>query len=414
MIKKTFLFPGQGAQYVGMGKKLCEKYDIVKKTFDEADEALGFSLSDLCFNGDIVELTKTQNAQPAILTVSVAMFRVLLEKNIIPDMMVGHSLGEISALTCADALPFADAVCLARKRGELMQEAVPQGEGAMAAIMTRDIDMLKQLCEEFSSQGKGIVSIANYNSHTQQVISGNVNAVNNVVEKLKQDNIQTKLLNVSGPFHCMLMKPAADKFREVLASCNFNELKYPILANVTAMPYAGVSDIKDNLTAQIFNPVRWTESMTYLKKYMTSYCVEVGPGRVLKNMMKTNVSDIPVYAFDTEEDKLYECVENSFIPFVSRAMGIAVATKNTNWDDDLYRSGVIEPYNEMKALQFNIENEGRKATEDEMKETIKLLLKIFATKGTPIEEQKNRLEELFADSGQQVFFKNFDMNSITV
>ena len=412
MIKKTFLFPGQGAQYVGMGKKLCEKYEIAKRTFDEADEVLGFSLSNMCFNGDITELTKTQNAQPAILTVSVAMFRVLLEKNIVPDILVGHSLGEISALTCAGAIPFADAVRLARKRGELMQEAVPHGEGAMAAVMTRDIEMLKNLCDEISSEGKGIVSIANYNSHTQQVISGNVGAVNSAVEKLKVDNIQTKLLNVSGPFHCMIMKPAADKFSEILATYNFGELKYPVLANINALPYAGTSDIKDNLTAQIFNPVRWTDSMTYLKKAMTNYCVEVGPGHVLKNMMKTNVSDIPVYAFDSDEDKLYQHVERTYFPFVSRAMGIAVATKNINWDEESYNKGVVEPYNEMKILQAKIENEGRKANEDEMKKTIKLLHKIFVTKGTPIDEQKSRFFELFADSGQQIFFKDFDINSI--
>lgn len=410
MIKKSFLFPGQGSQYIGMGKKLYEKYEIAKKTFDEADDALSFSLSDMCFSGDIKELTLTKNAQPAILTTSVAMFRVLRERNIVPDILAGHSLGEISALTCAGAIPFEDAVCLARKRGELMQEAVPQGVGAMAAVMTRDIDKLRELCDRFSSEGS--VSISNYNTRTQQVISGDVNAVNKAVEQLTQENIKTKLLNVSAPFHCQLMKPAAEKFREELENYKFGELKYPVLSNVNAMPYAGTEAIVDNLVAQIYSPVLWADSMTYLKKYMTNYCVEVGPGRVLKNMMKTNISDIPVYTFDGEEDELFDYIEKSYFPFVSRAMGIAVATKNTNWDDEEYNKGVIAPYNEMKNIQTKVEKENRKATVDEMKRTIELLLKIFATKKTPFEEQKSRFEELFADSGEQELFKDYDFSTI--
>ena len=208
------------------------------------------------------------------------------------------------------------------------------------------------------------------------------------------------------------MKPAAEKFREELENYKFGELKYPVLSNVNAMPYAGTEAIVDNLVAQIYSPVLWADSMTYLKKYMTNYCVEVGPGRVLKNMMKTNISDIPVYAFDGEEDELFDYIEKSYFPFVSRAMGIAVATKNTNWDDEEYNKGVIAPYNEMKNIQTKVEKENRKATVDEMKRTIELLLKIFATKKTPFEEQKSRFEELFADSGEQELFKDYDFSTI--
>ncbi len=412
MIKKAFLFPGQGSQYVGMGKKLCETYEVARRTFEEADDALSFDLSGLCFHGDPTELTLTKNAQPAILTTGVAMFRVLQEKKIQPDYLAGHSLGEITALTCADAISFADAVRLAQRRGEFMQAAVPTGAGAMAAVMTRDVEMLKELCEKVS--GEELVVISNFNTRTQQVISGNVNAVNRAIAQLTEADIKTKLLNVSAPFHCPLMKPAAERFREELKQYTLRDPKYPVIANVDAKPYEGAASIAERLTNQIVLPVRWAESMTYLKKSMVQYCAEVGAGHVLKNMMRTNISDIPVFSFESDEDALYAYAEKCRFPFVSRAMGIVVATKNNNWDDAAYQAGVIAPYNELAKLQARIEQEERKATAEEMDRTVELLLTIFATKKTPAEEQIDRLRELFADTGEEEYFAAFDYGRIHV
>jgi [acyl-carrier-protein] S-malonyltransferase len=404
--KKAFLFPGQGSQYIGMGKALCEKYDIAKRTFEEADETLGFSLSELCFKGDLTELTLTKNAQPAILTTSVATFRVLQEKGIRPELMAGHSLGEISALTCAGVFTFAHAVRLAQKRGELMQQAVPTGQGAMAAVMTRDIQRLEELCASVA-EGEVLV-ISNYNTRTQQVISGHAPAVERAVELLGREEIKTKLLNVSAPFHCPLMEPAAKAFGEVLRGYDIREPQIPVIANINALPYGGADTVIDSLVRQIVSPVRWADSMTYLKKAMIKYCVEVGSGRVLKNMMKTNISDIPVYAFEGEEEELYKHFESCKFPIVSRAMGIAVATRNRNWDPEVYESGVVAPYKELAAMQARTEQEDRQATEEETGRAIELLLTILRSKGTPVEEQRFRMKQLFEDCGRTDLLQNFD------
>lgn len=404
--KKAFLFPGQGSQYIGMGKALCEKYDIAARTFEEANDALGFSLSDLCFKGDLAELTLTKNAQPAILTTSVATFRVLQEKGIRPEILAGHSLGEISALTCAGVFSFRDAVKLAQTRGTLMQEAVPQGQGAMAAVMTRDTQMLEELCASVKEQN--VLVISNYNTRTQQVISGHAEAVERAVEKLNEAEIKTKLLNVSAPFHCPLMEPAAKAFGDVLRGYEIHEPQIPVLANINAKPYGGADTVIDSLVNQIVSPVRWADSMTYLKKAMIKYCVEVGSGRVLKNMMKTNISDIPVFAFEGEEEALYSHFEACKFPVVSRAMGIAVATRNRNWDPDAYETGVVAPYKELSLMQTRIEQEERLATQDETMKTIDLLLTIFRTKGTPVEEQRFRLCQLFEDCGRTDLLQNLD------
>ena len=412
MIKKAFLFPGQGSQYIGMGKNLCEKYEVAKRTFEEADEAFGFSLSNLCFSGDISELTLTKNAQPAILTTSVAMFRVLQEKGITPEYMAGHSLGEISALTCAEAIPFVDAVRFANKRGMFMQDAVTNGSGAMAAVNTRDIQMLQEVCEE-SAEGK-IVGISNYNSFVQQVISGEVSAVNRVVEKLEEKNIKTKFLNVSAPFHSPLMQQAADKFEEEIKNYRFKKPVCTVIANVDAKPYADENEIADKLIRQIVSPVRWTDTMIYMKKAMVRYCIEVGAGHVLKNLMKTNVSDLKTFTFDTEADEIYNYFENSFYPFMSRMMGIIVATKNNNWNEEEYKNGVIEPYSEISNMQKLIESESRKASVDEMNKAMALLLKVFETKKTPAEEQVERIKELIADTNTMKVFSDFDYSAIKV
>ncbi len=404
--KKAFLFPGQGSQYIGMGKTLCEKYEIAKRTFEEANDALGFSLSDLCFRGDLAELTLTRNAQPAILTTSVATFRVLQEKGIRPEILAGHSLGEISALTCAGVFNFADAVKLAQTRGTLMQEAVPAGQGAMAAVMTRDVGMLEELCTAVKEQE--VLVISNYNTRTQQVISGHVGAVNRGLEKLNEAEIKTKLLNVSAPFHCPLMEPAAKAFGEVLRGYEIRDPEIPVLANINAKPYGDADTVIDTLVQQIVSPVRWADTMTYLKKAMIKYCVEVGSGRVLKNMMKTNISDIPVYAFEGEEEALYDHFEACKFPIVSRAMGIAVATRNRNWDSNAYETGVVYPYKELALMQTRIEQEERRATEEETKKTVDLLLTIFRIKGTPAEEQRFRIRQLFEDCGRTDLLENFD------
>ncbi|GAE86716.1 ACP S-malonyltransferase [Acetivibrio straminisolvens] len=233
MKKIALLFPGQGSQYVGMGKKLYENYSAAREVFDEANEVLGFDLKELCFNGDINELTKTENTQPVILTASVAAFRVYMEKyGVKPAFLAGHSLGEFAALTCAGAISFKDAVRIVRNRGRYMQEAVPQGIGAMAAVSGVDKPVIEETCIKVSDENH-LVVVSNHNSKDQIVISGHTSAVNTASEILKKHGARIVPLKVSAPFHSPLMQPAADRLREELKLYSYNEPKWQVISNTT-------------------------------------------------------------------------------------------------------------------------------------------------------------------------------------
>ena len=402
MKKKAFLFPGQGSQYVGMGKALCQTSQTASELFEQASDALHLDLKKLCWEGDIATLTLSKNAQPAILTTSYAMYRVLTQElGLRPDFLAGHSLGELSALTCAGAIAFEDAVRLVQKRGEFM--SLKQGvDGAMFAVMTREVDQIKDLCEQ-ESDADGIVSISNYNSNVQTVISGHRANVQRVVDALEQREIKCRELNVSAPFHCALMEPAANCLEQELKSYSFSAPTIPVLSNVTAMPYASAQEIAPLLVQQVTKPVRWVESMKYLRRANVEYCVELGPGHVLQSLMKRNYAEIKVFAYDEagDPDKLKAFVEASYIPFLSRCMGLAVSARNTCYDNDLYQQGVITPYNRLRAMQDAVEADSRKATEQEMLEGAQLLNTILDTKGCPAAEQTERFADLLADSGME-------------
>lgn len=408
MIKKAFFLPGQGSQYKGMGKKLCENFKTASDVFEEASEALNEDIKKLCFEGDNETLTLTKNAQPALVTMAMAMYKVCVEEvGITPNIFAGHSIGEISALTCAGAIDFADAVKIARVRGELMQRDVAAGQGKMAAVRSRDINRILEILSEVSNQNE-FVGVSNYNSNVQTVISGHTKAVDLASERLEKEGCKVTPLNVSAPFHCPLMQNAADSFEEELKKYTFHDFTTPVLSNVDALPYTGKEQIIEHLTKQLVLPVRWVESMVYLKKFMVSYGVELGPGNVLRNMMKTNISDIRIYAFDDDKEieKLKTYVENSYVPFLSRCLGIAVATQNHNFDNKEYEAGVITPYNQIEALSKKVESQGRKANQEEMEQGLNWLVKIMQTKGVTQEEQKERLYHLFYDTNSLDVFAN--------
>ena len=285
MGKVAFVFPGQASQYTGMGKELAEKYPAAKAIFDEADKALGFSVSKMCYEGTEDDLKLTANTQPCILTVSVAVHRALADKGITPDYVAGHSLGEYSALVAAGSLKFADAVKLVRNRGTYMQDAVPAGQGAMAAIMGLSPSDVIEVCKQ-AAQGE-VCSPANLNSPEQTVISGHAGAVKRAVEIASQKGAKRAvMLAVSAPFHSALMMPAQEKLEKDLKEITFAELQVPLVTNVDADTTLRGDEARSALVRQVSMPVRWEESMRLLLDEGVNTFVEVGPGRVLTGLMR--------------------------------------------------------------------------------------------------------------------------------
>jgi [acyl-carrier-protein] S-malonyltransferase len=286
MSKTAFIFPGQGSQTVGMGKDLADNFPLAKEVFEEANDALGFSLSEMCWNGTAEDLALTENTQPAILTTSVATFRVMQTEGFAhPDFVAGHSLGEYSALVAAGAMSFSDAVRTVHKRGKYMQKAVPVGVGAMAAILGLDLETIEKGCEE-AAQGQ-VCSPANINSPSQIVIAGNAEAIDRACEILKEKGAKRAIkLNVSAPFHCALMMPAQEKLAADLQSIKYGEFKFPIVQNVDAQVNSDSAKVCDALTKQVSNPVRWLQSVENLVKLGVETFVEVGAGKVLSGLVK--------------------------------------------------------------------------------------------------------------------------------
>jgi [acyl-carrier-protein] S-malonyltransferase len=300
MGKLAFLFPGQGSQYPGMGKELAGNHPAARSVFDEADRALGFSVSDLCFNGSEESLKLTANTQPAILTVSVAAYRVLAENGVEPAFVAGHSLGEFSALVAAGGLEFADAVRLVRRRGEYMQSAVPEGVGAMAAILGLAPAQVAGICRQ-AADGQ-IVAPANLNSPEQTVISGHAEAVKRAVELASAGGAKRAvMLAVSAPFHSSLMQPAAKRLEADLRDTKFHKLRVPLVNNADAELTTSGDEARESLIRQVTLPVRWEESVRELIEQGVNTFVEVGPGRVLTGLLRQ--IDRSIHVFNVEDEK---------------------------------------------------------------------------------------------------------------
>jgi [acyl-carrier-protein] S-malonyltransferase len=285
-MKTALLFPGQGSQRVGMGRDLALEFEVARRTYEEADATLGFALSKLCWEGPEDELVLTKHTQPAILTTSIAVFRALLERGLAFDVVAGHSLGEWSALVAAGSIPFADAVKLTHLRGTFMQEAVPVGQGAMAAIMGLDLEKTQLLCARASAPGEP-VEPANLNGGGQIVISGHLAAVDRAIAEAKPAGAKlAKKIPVSAPFHCSLMKPAQDRLEAAMASLQIAAPSVPVVANVTAEPTMVPADIHQLLVRQVTAPVRWEQSVQYIAKQGVTRAYELGSGSVLKGLVK--------------------------------------------------------------------------------------------------------------------------------
>lgn len=297
----AFVFPGQGSQHAGMGRDVAEKYPAARKVFDDIDAALGFSISQLCFEGPEEQLKLTENTQPAILAVSAALHAVLEEHGATRrDLVAGHSLGEYSAIVSVGGLTPANAAKLVRARGRFMQEAVPVGTGGMAALIGPSVEDARAICEE-ASEGE-VLSVANINAPGQIVIAGTKSAIDRAIDVAKKRGVRRALpLPVSAPFHCELMKPAADRLEPLLNEADFHDLWFSLVSNVDASPIGTATAVRNALLRQVASPVRWVESVQKMVSMGVKRFVEIGPGNVLTGLIKridsnvelVNVSDVP-------------------------------------------------------------------------------------------------------------------------
>jgi len=294
----AFVFPGQGAQYVGMGQEVAENFPAAREIFATADQKLGYSLSGLCFNGPEERLRLTIHTQPALLTTSIACYQLIKEHGIKPDYVAGHSLGEYSALVVAGSLGFTDAVWLVEQRGKFMQEAVPPGEGTMAAVLGLDIPKVEELCDNCSDWG--VVEPANFNCPGQIVIAGDTPAVEKAVSLAKEFGAKrAMLLSVSGPFHSSLLQPASEKLAKALDNVNISDPVIPLVANTNAKIINTADEVKAALINQVSSPVKWEQSIRELLDKDVTTFIEIGPGKVLSGLIKK--IDRSVKTFNIQE-----------------------------------------------------------------------------------------------------------------
>lgn len=387
MIKRLALvFPGQGSQQTGMGRDMCQYFPVADRTFEEASDVLHQDIKALCFSGTMEELTRTENAQLALLTVSVAKYRVYRQEfEVTPFLAAGHSLGEYSALVCANALSFKDALKLVKRRGQLMGEASGDGIGGMMAVFGIHKKAVENECSAFTDSNHCVV-VANTNSSTQVVISGHNAALQEISLRLTAKSARVVPLKVSAAFHSPLMAVPAQEFSKDLAEVQFKMPEWPVLSNVTAQPYEETAQFPLLLAQQMTAPVRWHEIMTYMEQRGVDVAIEMGPKKVLKNLIKKSSRKITVYSTNTQEDlqELYELNPDDFIDKrpnpLERCLAEAVTTPNHNFDEEQYRIGVIEPYQKLKKMYYQLEEEKKEPGETIISEAKQLLDKITNTK----------------------------------
>jgi [acyl-carrier-protein] S-malonyltransferase len=410
MKKVVFLIPGQGAQYAGMGKEICEKYPEVESIYDIANEILKIDIKRMCFEGAIDELTRTENTQVAVFLTSIAAFRAMKSRYDFESVcFAGHSLGEFAALVCAESIDLEAAISLVRKRGQLMQEISEDIQSKMVAIRNISVQEIEKHCKIVSEKGK-TVGIANYNSSNQIVVSGYKEAVEEVVEVLRELGAEDIAINVKSPFHTILMEAAAKEFEVEVKKYEFKTPKCEVISNLTGKPYEKTDNIAEMLVKQITNPVRWIQTMEYIKEVGADLVIDIGPKDIVKKLALSNGIKIPAYAISNNEDlkelKLRVLSPKTIVSFVSKALGIAVALKNYNNNLKEYEAGVIKPYRKIEQIKQVIQGKQGQISESEIKEILMNLNTIFKTKGTPEEERTRRVKALLELVPKDINTKN--------
>ncbi|HEX2927566.1 MAG TPA: ACP S-malonyltransferase [Ruminiclostridium sp.] len=415
MERIAFLFTGQGAQFIGMGKMLYDKYTISRQTFEEAGDVLGFDMARLCFEDSLTNLSKTENAQPAILTASVAAYRAYMQEiGIPPEYCAGHSFGEYSALTCAGALRFSEAVRLVRARGLLCARVAASGTGAMTIVEGVTQEVVEEECSRASDKN-GFASINVFNDRRQFSIAGHQEAVERAETALLERGANITPLLMSAPFHSRLMEPIVEELYSELLSCKFKKPRCPVISNVTGLPYRNKEEIARMLVLQAVSPVQWTSSMKYLFDNGITLAIEMGPKNVLTNLVKSNTPEIRAFCYGQPEhrNKLHEILETKsrarkkYHTVISSCLAAAIATPNCNSNKDEYIRGVIEPYRIIERMQAEQIKQGTQPSVEEMKYALRMLRIIFNTKGVSLEEQEVWFENMLDETGTNYLLGDF-------
>lgn len=414
--KTAFQFPGQGSQYVGMGKKLYEQYNEAKEVFGEVSSILGYDISKICFDGSITQLMDILNMSATIITVSVAAYRSFKsEYNLKPQFMLGHSLGEFSALCCSGVLSLKDVIEIIKFRCELADEVNKSSSSGFTVINNISPQAVQEICRKVSNNNTH-VSIACYNSSIQVIISGHDEKVQQAEDELIKLGAEITPILTSPPFHTPLMEKVSKRLQEKLNEYEFKMPHCPVIFNYTASPHIDPNTIKLNLSAQIFNPVLWQQSLDYLKIQGIETLVELGSSAILTNLSQ-ELKCFESYAYGQQDDrealrKIIKTDNGSNEPkktVVTRCLAVAVCTKNNNWNDDEYVRGVELPYEKIEKMQDELDQSNLEPTVEQMQEALTMLKSVFETKKTPHEERKKRFHQIFEETGTKEVFKDFNM-----
>lgn len=402
MTTVALLFPGQGSQYPGMGLDVFNDNESVRARFDQASEILGHSVAELCFEAAPAELTRTANAQIALLVLSYAMYEVLDEtRRPRVTCMAGHSLGEITALLAAGALSFEDAVRLVKVRGEAMDECAASAETGMIAALDVPATQVERLLQQFNADGHG-VQVANYNGPTQTVVAGSRAELKQLTTLLEGNGVRVALLNVAGAFHSPYMAGAVPAFVAAISETPFHTPRVPVYSTVTGRRYEGADDIRDALSGQLTSPVRWSAVVEGISRREPDAWIEVGPKTVLTKMVARMLGDDQiVFGLDGEpalRDAGFERLDAApgGPSAVALCLGAAAATRNRNFDDAAYTAGVINPYRQLVELNQNAE---APLSDETLFGAIQLLRTIMQTKGVPAVEQSDRIGSILGRTG---------------